>query len=148
MANDDLIGTELPVGWLMALNMPAANLAMQVISISMVWFAAHRIGTGEMEVGSLVAFIAYIAPVLISVLIASMMFAMAPRAIVSGRRIREVLELAPAIAAPATPQPLPEGARVEFRDVGFAYGTASDASLRRLVGIAGLSSLTQAAVAV
>lgn len=121
-ANDDLTGTALRIGRLMALNMPAAGLIMQLTSIAMVWLAAHRIGAGQMEVGALVAFISYIAQVLISVMMASMLFAMAPRALVSGARIREILATAPTVTVPATPRPLPDGPiGIEFRDVTFAY---------------------------
>lgn len=124
-ANDALTDTALRVGRLMALNMPAANIVMQVTSIATVWFAAHRIAAAEIEVGALVAFISYIAQVLISVMIASMLFAMAPRALVSGRRIREVLETSPSVAAPVAPKRPAQGAgwrgEVEFRNVSFSY---------------------------
>ncbi len=123
-ANGALTDTALRVGRLMALNMPAANIVMQMTSIATVWFAAHRIAAAEIEVGALVAFISYIAQVLISVMIASMLFAMAPRALVSGRRIREVLETSPSVAAPVAPKRPAQGRRrgeVEFRNVSFSY---------------------------
>lgn len=124
-ANGALTDTALRVGRLMALNMPAANIVMQMTSIATVWFAAHRIAAAEIEVGALVAFISYIAQVLISVMIASMLFAMAPRALVSGRRIREVLETSPSVAAPVAPKRPAQGAvwrgEVEFRNVSFSY---------------------------
>ncbi|MFD2250538.1 ABC transporter ATP-binding protein [Pseudochelatococcus lubricantis] len=133
-ANDALTDTALRVGRLMALNMPAANIVMQLSSIAMVWFAAHRIAAGAMEVGSLVAFISYIAQVLISVMIASMLFAMAPRALVSGRRIREVLQTVPSVAEPAVPKPLAAPAlqrgEIAFVDVSFAYPGAQAPVLR------------------
>lgn len=135
-ANDELTGTALAVGKLMALNMPAVGLVMQVSSIAMVWFGAHRIASGEMEVGSLVAFITYIAQVLISVMIASMLFALAPRAVISARRIREVLDTAPSVAdpEPARVKALPktEGAQIVFRDVTFAYPRAEAPVLRHV----------------
>ena len=129
-ANDELTGTALHIGKLMALNMPAAGLVMQLTSIAMVWFAAHRIDAGQMEVGSLIAFISYIAQVMISVMIASMLFAMAPRALVSGARIREVLATEPSITAPEKPRTLAPGpAGIEFRNVSFSYPGAEAAVL-------------------
>ena len=131
VANDELTDSGLQIGRLRALMMPSAGLVMQLTSIAMVWFAAHRIGNGQMEVGSLIAFISYIAQVLISVMMASMLFAMAPRALVSGARIREVLATAPTVGAPAAPQTLPPGPLpVEFRNVTFAYPGAESAVLR------------------
>lgn len=133
VANDALTDTALRVGRLMALNMPAAMIVMQLSSIAMVWFAAHRIASGAMQVGSLVAFIAYIAQVLISVMIASMLFAIAPRALVSGRRIREVLQTQTSVVEPAAPAELGTAAMtrcpVEFRDVTFSYPGAEAAVL-------------------
>lgn len=131
VANDELTDTGLQIGRLRALMMPSAGLVMQLTSIAMVWFAAHRIGDGQMEVGSLIAFISYIAQVLISVMIASMLFAMAPRALVSGARIREILATVPTVNAPASPARLPPGPLpVEFRNVTFAYPGAESAVLR------------------
>lgn len=133
-ANDALTDTAVRVGRLMALNMPAANFVMQLTSIAMVWFAAHRIAAGAMEVGSLVALITYIAQVMISVMIASMLFSMAPRALVSARRIREVLETESSVVEAVSPRALdddkasPHG-RIEFRNVSFSYPGAESAVL-------------------
>lgn len=124
-ANEDLTGTALRIGRLMALNMPVANIVMQLTSIAAVWLAAHRISAGEMEVGSLVAFISYIAQVLISVMIASMLFGMAPRALVSGQRIREVLLTPSSVIETTQPKsfaaPLPQRVEIAFRNVTFTY---------------------------
>jgi ATP-binding cassette subfamily B protein len=132
--NDALTDTTLRVGRLMAPQIPAANLVMQLTSVAMVWFAAHRIALGEMQVGSLVAFLTYIVQILISVMIASMLFTVAPRALVSGRRIAEVLATASSVAEPEHPSTLPPTARergeVEFRDVSFHYPGAAHPVVR------------------
>jgi len=132
-ANDALTDIALRVGRLMALNMPAANVIMQISSVAIVWFAASRIASGGMEIGSLVAFLAYIAQILISVMIASMLFAMAPRALVSGRRIREVLQATSSVVEPAVSKSLPAADHgrigVEFRGVDFSYPGAETSVL-------------------
>ncbi len=134
--NDALTDTTLRVGRLMALQIPAANLVMQLSSVAMVWFAAHRIALGHMQVGSLVAFLTYIVQILISVMIASMLFTVAPRALVSGRRIAELLATPPSVAEPEAPVPLPAMARergeVEFRDVTFHYPGATHPVVRNV----------------
>jgi ATP-binding cassette subfamily B multidrug efflux pump len=136
VANDELTNTSLRVGRIMALNMPVAHLIMQLSAIALVWFAARRISAGELEVGALVAFLSYIMQILISVMIASMLFVMAPRALVSARRVREVLETPSSIIEPERPQAMPETAgrkiEIEFRDVSFAYPGAEQPVLRRL----------------
>ncbi len=124
-ANDALTLTARRVGRIMALNMPLAHLVMHLSTIALVWFAARRIAAGTLEVGALVAFLAYIMQILISVMIASMLIVMAPRALVSAGRIRDVLLSAPGIVEPAAPGVLPVlpggGVEIEFRHVGLAY---------------------------
>ncbi|MDE8653680.1 ABC transporter ATP-binding protein [Novosphingobium sp. H3SJ31-1] len=135
-SNDALTDTTLRVGRLMALQIPAANLIMQLTSVAMVWFAAHRIALGEMQVGSLVAFLTYIVQILIAVMIASMLFTVAPRALVSGQRIAEVLATVSSVAEPERPADLPATARergeVEFRNVSFHYPGAAHPVVRNV----------------
>lgn len=134
VANEALTDTSLRVGRIMAINMPLAHLIMQLSSIALVWFAAHRIAAGDLGIGSLVAFLAYIMQILISVMITSMLFVMAPRALVSARRIREVLQTQSSIAEPMVPAQLPQAdmgrVEIEFRNVSFAYPGADEPVLR------------------
>lgn len=135
-ANQALTDTSLRVGRILAFNMPAAQLIMQLSAIALVWFAAQRIATGELPVGALVAFLSYIMQILVSVMIASMLFVMAPRALVSARRVREVLLMPSSVAEPTHPQPLPQaaqgGVEIEFRDVTFTYPGAEQPVLRHV----------------
>ena len=91
VANHALTDTALHTGRLMAAMIPMAVLVMQWSTIALVWFAAERIGTGTFQVGSLVAFLAYVAQILMSVMMAALLFAIMPRALVCARRIEEVL---------------------------------------------------------
>lgn len=133
VANDALTDTALRVGRMMALNMPAANIVMQMTSIAAVWLAAYRIAGGQTEVGSLVAFISYVSQVLVSVMIASLLFAVAPRALVSAGRIRDVLQTSSSVTEPAAPKRLADAAsrrgEVEFHNVSFSYPGAEAAVL-------------------
>ncbi|MEO7107602.1 MAG: ABC transporter ATP-binding protein [Rhodoferax sp.] len=135
-ANQSLTDTSLRVGRIMAFNMPAAQLIMQLSAIALVWFGARRITSGELPVGALVAFLSYIMQILVSVMIASMLFVLAPRALVSARRIREVLLTPSSVAEPAHPQPLPQaehgGVEIEFCDVTFTYPGAEQPVLRHV----------------
>lgn len=135
-ANQALTDTSLRVGRILAFNMPAAQLIMQLSAIALVWFAAQRIATGELPIGALVAFLSYIMQILVSVMIASMLFVMAPRALVSARRVREVLLMSSSVAEPTHPQPLPQaahgGVEIEFRDVTFTYPGAEQPVLRHV----------------
>src|SRR5690606_11294849 len=106
-ANAELMDTSLRVGYLMALMFPVVQVIINASSVAVVWFGAGRIDSGAMEVGSLVAFLNYLMQILMSVLMASMMFMMVPRAAVSAERIYAVLATEPAIVPPARPRRLP-----------------------------------------
>lgn len=95
-ANLDLTGMSIRVNKLMALMMPVMMLLMNLTTIAVIWFGAQRIDLGEMQVGSLMAFIQYAAQILFSLLMVSFLFIMLPRASASSTRINEVLALSPA----------------------------------------------------
>ena len=80
VANDALTDTALHTGRLMAALIPIAVLVMQWSNVALVWFAGGRIAVGSLQVRSLVAFIAYIAQILMSVMMAALLFAIVPRA--------------------------------------------------------------------
>jgi ATP-binding cassette subfamily B multidrug efflux pump len=105
-----------------------------------VWFGGHLIADGSMQVGSLTAFITYIAQILMSVMMATFMFMLVPRAEVSAERIMEVVDTEPGVAAPARPRPAGSApGRLEVRNVEFRYPGAEqpvlhDISLTALPG--------------
>ncbi|MGO4804859.1 ABC transporter ATP-binding protein [Arthrobacter sp. 2MCAF15] len=149
-ANKDLTRNNLKSALLVAAMMPMIMFVVNLSSVFVVWFGGHRIDSGEMRLGALTAFIAYILQILIAIMMAMYVFMTAPRAAACAERIREVLDTEPAIADPATPagarggarasapagQPghgahpgqaahprhaAPAGRSVEFRNVSFAY---------------------------
>lgn len=96
-ANRDLMETAVKINQIMAVMMPLMMLIMNLSTIAIVWFGAHRIDDGAMNVGDLMAFIQYAMQIMFSLLMFSMMFVMVPRASVSAGRINEVLEKHPVI---------------------------------------------------
>lgn len=131
-ANDDLTQTTLSVNRLFALMMPALMLIMNLASVAVVWFGGQRIASGDMPIGNLVAFLAYLMQILMSVMMATMVLVMWPRAAASSERINEVLAVEPVILDPDVPEPAQPMMRgtVEFRDVGFGYPGAAEPVLR------------------
>src|SRR5581483_11822565 len=128
--NQDLTDTSLTAGRLMALMFPTMLFVVNASSIAVIWFGGHRVDSGSMSVGSLVAFITYLSLIMSAVMMATMVTMMAPRAAVSADRIQEVL----ATSSSVTPPPAPvtavrERGRLEFRDVGFRYPGAQHAVL-------------------
>ncbi len=99
-------------------------------TVAVVWFGARRIDLGEMQVGSLMAFIQYAMQILFSLLMLSFLFVMLPRASASAGRINEVFALSPAIRDPARPLPAGgERGHIEFRGVTFSYPGAEEPAL-------------------
>ena len=127
VANEDLTDTALKVGRLFALVFPAVTLIMNFTTIAIMWFGGRQIADGTMPIGDLTAFLQYVFMILFSVLMATFMFVMVPRAAVSAQRIMEVLDTEPGIVDPERPLPdVAEAGVVEFRDVEFRYPGAEE----------------------
>ncbi|MBK5224773.1 MAG: ABC transporter ATP-binding protein [Acidimicrobiia bacterium] len=132
-ANDALTGTGLRSGHMFAVLFPLVMLVQNGASVAIVWFGAARIDSGEMTVGSLVAFLGYIVLVLMSVMMASFMFIMLPRAAVSGGRIMEALDAESSVVAPTHPvTDVPRLGTLELRDVSFGYPGAEEPVVDRV----------------
>lgn len=132
-ASDDVMDTALRAGNLMALMFPAVMLVMNVSSVAVIWFGAFQVQDGNVEIGTLFAFLTYLMQILMGVMMATFMFVMIPRASVCADRIGDVLGTEPSVLAPHTPVSAPPATgRVEFAHVDFAYPGAEDAVLHDL----------------
>lgn len=126
-ANDDLTTVSLRVGRLMALMFPTVMLVMNVSSVAVLWFGGQRINAGEMQVGALTAFLAYLVQILGAIMMATFMLVLVPRAAVSAERITEVLETESTVVAPQHPvSTVVERGHVELREATFRYPGAED----------------------
>ena len=127
VANTELMDVSLRVGRLMALMFPSVMLVINLSSVAVLWFGGHRIADGGMQVGALTAFIAYLLQILMSVMMATFMFVMIPRAEVCADRIHEVLDTEPTLAPPPAPvTPLHRHGELELRAVDFRYPGADE----------------------
>ncbi|WP_042387232.1 ABC transporter ATP-binding protein [Streptacidiphilus melanogenes] len=130
-ANDDLTDVGLRVGRLMALMFPLVMLVVNLSSVAVIWFGAHRIDSGGMQIGALTAFLSYLMQILMSVMMATFMFMMVPRAEVCAERIQEVLGTDTTVAPPSTPvRELSARGFLEVRGAEFRYPGAEAAVLR------------------
>ena len=125
-ANTELNKMGLFLNRLMMLLDPIMTLVMNFSSVAIVWFGAHLISSGNLQIGNMMAFLEYAMQVIISFLLLSMVFIMVPRAAVSVKRVGEVLDTLPSIVDPQSPQQLPHDAtgKIEFKDVTFTYPDA------------------------
>ena len=121
-ANTDIARVGERVGRLFVLLFPLVMLVLDVTIVGVIWFGGHQVGDGEVEVGTLVAFMSYLMQILMGIVMASFMTIMIPRAAVCAERISEVLATAPAIvSAPGAVTSFPAPGTVEMRDVTFVY---------------------------
>lgn len=122
VANQQLTQTGLGVNRLFVLALPALMAIMNFTSVAVLWFGGGLIGSGQMPIGNMTAFISYILQILMSVMMAVMMVILVPRAQASAERIEEVIRVQPSITSPESPvSPARAQGRVEFRKVTFAY---------------------------
>jgi ATP-binding cassette subfamily B protein len=120
--NGDLRDVSLAVGRLMSLMFPTVMLVVNASSILVLWFGAHRIDSGGMQVGALTAFLSYLMQILMSVMMATFMFVMIPRAEVCAERIQEVLTTESSVVPPAKAvTSLSRHGELELRGVEFRY---------------------------
>ena len=126
-ANRDISRVGERVGQLFVFLFPATMLVLDVTMVGVIWFGGHQVGAGDVEVGTLVAFMTYLMQILMGIVMASFMMMMIPRAAVCAERISEVLATDPALVvdADATPD-FPEPGAVEMRDVSFTYPGAEE----------------------
>jgi ATP-binding cassette subfamily B protein len=121
-ANHDLADTATRVGRRMMTLFPSVLLVMNLSSIAVIWFGGSRIAGGHLQVGQLTAYLSYLAQILMSTMMATMMLMIAPRAAVAADRIGAVLATPSSVAPP--PRPVTELGRhgeLVFDDVRFAY---------------------------
>ncbi|MFC7884798.1 ABC transporter ATP-binding protein [Streptomyces sp. NPDC057376] len=132
-ANADLTEVSLGTGNLLALMFPVVMTVVNLSSIAVVWFGAHRIESGGMQIGDLTAFLAYLMQIVMSVMMATFMFMMVPRAEVCAERIQEVLGTQSSVVPPSAPvTELRRHGHLEVRGAGFRYPGAEEPVLRNI----------------
>ncbi|RCG32753.1 ABC transporter ATP-binding protein [Sphaerisporangium album] len=125
-ANEDLTGTALSVGRLTALIFPTVMLIFNASSIAVLWFGAARVDNGEMQIGGLTAFLMYLMQILMSMMMATFISIMIPRAAVCAERIGEVLDTESSVRPAERPvRQVGLHAELEMRDVEFRYPGAA-----------------------
>jgi len=121
-ANAALTGTALRAGRLMVLIFPTVMLVLNASSIAVLWFGSGRVDSGQMQIGALTAFLMYLMLILTSVMMATFMAIMIPRAAVCADRMGEVLNTESSVTPPLNPvRALRSRAELELRDVEFRY---------------------------
>lgn len=122
IANDELTDTALRAGRIQGAMFPTIMLIINMSSLVVIWIGGNRINAGQMQIGSLVAYLSYLIQILFAVVMSTFMVSMIPRASVAADRIVEVMETPSTVTQPADPvTSVTERGTLEFRNVDFAY---------------------------
>jgi ATP-binding cassette subfamily B multidrug efflux pump len=100
VANGDLTAVAVRAGRWQAGMFPTVMLIANISSVAVLWFGGHRVESGQMEVGQLTAYLAYLMQILMSVMMGTFMLMMIPRSAVCADRIMEVLDTDSSVVAP------------------------------------------------
>jgi len=134
-ASTAVAGAALEAGRWQALMLPVTTLTINFSSVALIWFGGLRIDAGQMQVGSLIAFLSYFMQILMAVLMATLTLVMLPRASVCAERITEVLATTPSVTGPNAPHrpEIRQGVvridSAEFRHSGAESPVLQDVSL-------------------
>ncbi|MYS05166.1 ATP-binding cassette domain-containing protein, partial [Streptomyces sp. SID6041] len=130
-ANAELTEVSMATGRLMALMFPVVMTVVNISSVAVVWFGAHRIDSGGMQIGALTAFLAYLMQIVMAVMMATFMFMMVPRAEVCAERVEEVLATESSVVPPVKPvTTLDRRGHLEVRSADFRYPGAEESVLK------------------
>jgi len=142
-ANVDLTDTSIKVNHIFAVMIPVLFGILNLSTVAVMGFGSLRVASGAMPIGNLTAYLTYIALILMSVMMATIMFAMVPRAAASADRIQDVLLTTPSVCDPIAPvEPGTSRGVIEFRDVEFRYPNAEDPVLSAISFAAGPGEVT------
>ena len=121
-ANRDLTTVAVRAGRWQALMFPTVMLVANIASVAVLWFGGHRVESGEMQVGALTAYLAYLMQIVMAVMMGTFMMMMIPRSTVCADRMMEVLHTDTSVTPPADAVAhLPERGTLEFDGVEFSY---------------------------
>jgi len=136
-ANQDVTDTATSVGRLIASIFPIVMFILNASSVAVLWFGAMRVDAGKMQIGALTAFLTYLIQILMSVMMATFLLMLAPRAAVCAERIQEVLHTDSTVVLPERPVTALSGrSEVAFRDAEFSYPGADVPVLRKISFVA------------
>lgn len=132
-ANKDIYEVSIKAAYIMSSLMPIVFFIINISTIAIVWFGSNLIGDGVLQIGDMMAFMQYAMQVLFSILMVTMLFIMIPRAIVSAKRINEVLDTEPSVKDQEKDlDKVVNPGEIEFKDVTFSYNESSEPVLNNL----------------
>ena len=132
VANTEVTNVNLFINRVMVIMQPIMFTILNLTTLAVVWYGAHKIDLGTLQIGNMIAFMQYAMQAIFAFLMITMVFIMVPRASISMQRLAEVLDTKPSILDPENPVEAKDGqgGRVDFEHVTFAYGGADEPVLQ------------------
>ena len=122
VANKNITNISVRVGNVFVLMFPVIMMVLHFATAAVLWVGGHRVDAGDIQIGSLTAFLAYLLQILIAVMMGVFMVMMIPRAVVCAERIRELLDTESTLKFPANEEvSTPVNGRIEFDGVTFGF---------------------------
>jgi len=133
VANDNITRISVQVGNVFVLMFPIIMMVLHIATAAVLWFGGHRVAAGDVEVGSLTAFLQYLLQILVAVMMGVFMVMMIPRAVVCAERLRELFDTESTLEFPAeATAATPHRGRVEFDGVTFGFPGAERPVIKNL----------------
>jgi ATP-binding cassette subfamily B multidrug efflux pump len=121
-ANLEVTDTALKSGRLMAFMFPTVLIVLNFSSVAVLWLGSYRVDSGQMEIGTVMAFLQYLMQILMAVMMSMFMAMMIPRAAVCADRVAEVMKTEPSVVNTKSPvSSVDTAGTIEFQNVTFAY---------------------------
>ena len=121
-ANEEVTDTALKTGRLMAFMFPTVMIVLNLSSVAVLWFGSYLVDSGEMEIGTVMAFLQYLMQILMAVMMSMFMAMMIPRAAVCADRVTEVMQTESSVVASSNPIKSSQNTgNIEFTGAAFSY---------------------------
>lgn len=137
-ANNELMETSLFTNSVLSVMMPTITLIMNGLSLAIYWIGAVLIESADIGnkmtlFSDMVVFSSYAIQVVMAFMMLIGVFILSPRAMVSARRVNEVLDTSLSLKdGEMKKAPLKAAGQIEFRNVSFKYPDANDYTLENI----------------
>lgn len=131
-SNTEFTNAQIFIGKVMAVLSPAMMIVMNGISLAIYWIGASLINKGTIDYPTITAFMTLSSQIIMSFVMLMMLFILWPRAIVSAKRINEVLDLESSIKDIDNPKTMITSGEIEFKNVSFKYPQAENYSIENI----------------
>lgn len=134
-ASEDHTSTSIKVGKISALLNPLTQLTINMAIVAIIWFGGIRVDVGAMTQGQVIAYVNYMAQIILALVIVANLVVLFTRASASAGRINEVLDVQSTIQDSQLGEQVvadQSAPKVEFKNVFFSYEKAAQHAIKEV----------------